>query len=127
VDQVEVGVIEPQALQRGFAGGADAGRRQVVGPDLGGDEDLAALQAGGGEGGADLGLVAVHLGGVDVAVAEAEGGLDRALARRALHRPGAEAEGGHPHAVRVREGKGGVGLTIAHGGSLMSVRVHVVP
>jgi hypothetical protein len=42
VDEVEVGVVEAQARQRGLAGGADAGRREVVVPDLGGDEERAA-------------------------------------------------------------------------------------
>ena len=40
--------------------------------ELAGDEDLAAVDAGGADGLADLLLVAVHLGGVDVPVADLE-------------------------------------------------------
>ena len=71
VDQVEVDVLhlEPAEarLERAVAC-RSRGRRSR----LGGDEELAR-QAGGVDGLADLGLVAVGLGGVDVAVA----GLDR--------------------------------------------------
>lgn len=46
---------------------------------LRGDEDVAAVESALGDGLADARLVAVHLGGVDVAVADLEGGERRVL------------------------------------------------
>ena len=50
----------------------------VADPDLRLDEDVAAIEAGAPDALADLALVAVGGGGVDVPVADGEGRLDRA-------------------------------------------------
>ena len=95
----QVDVLDTELSGR-LVEGVQRGVVAVVGdPDLGLEEDLVAGQAGGGERTADAGLVAVHRGGVDVAVA----GLQRdpngrnELLRRSL--VDAEAEGQHLHAV----------------------------
>ena len=78
VDQVEVDVVEAEpaaALLEGLQGRVVALLRV---PELGGDEDLLARDPGGGDRGADAGLVAVGGGGVDVAVAGRQRLLDRA-------------------------------------------------
>ena len=71
----------------------------VADPDLGLDEDLVAGQAGAVDGLADLALVAVRRGGVDVPVAGRERRLDgcAGLVGRGLEDP--EPEGGHLDAV----------------------------
>ena len=71
----------------------------VADPDLGLDEDLVAGEAGAVDGLADLALVAVRRGGVDVAVAGAQRRLDgrAGLVGRGLEHP--EPEGGHRDVV----------------------------
>ena len=78
---------------------SDSGERaaRVVGAveavvELGGDVELVARDAGGLDRGPDLGLVAVHLGGVDVAVAHLERLLDGPLRLLGRHQEDAEAE-----------------------------------
>ena len=77
VDEEQVEVVEAevgQALVEG-AQGVVAAVEAVV--QLAGHEDLAAVDARAGDGLADALLVAVHLGGVDVPVADLERGRDR--------------------------------------------------
>ena len=71
----------------------------VADPDLGLDEDLGAVDAGLGDGLADLALVAVRGGGVDVPVAGRQRGLDgrTGLLGRGLEY--AQADGGDLYAV----------------------------
>ena len=79
----------------------------VADPDLGLQEDVGPVDAGVGDGLADLALVPVRGGGVDVPVAGRERGLDRGagLLRRGLE--DTEADGGHLDAVV--QGHGGHG------------------
>lgn len=91
-------VVELQLLERLVQGSLDLLGPVAVVPELGGDEDVLALQAGDVVEGlldalGDLGLVLVDLGQVEVAVAGLEGLVDAGanLARRGL--PGAVAEG----------------------------------
>ena len=63
--------------------------------ELGGQPDVGPGHARGPDAGADLGLVAVGGGRVDVAVAGAEGGLDGGLDLVRAGAPGAEADDGH--------------------------------
>jgi hypothetical protein len=68
VDQEQVDVLGAERLERLFEGLAGlVGLVRIV-AQLAGDEDLTAVQARPGDGLAHLGLVAVHLGGVDVPV-----------------------------------------------------------
>ena len=85
VDQVQIHVVRAKLAQAGLHRPAHGVRAQVVPPDLGGDVDIAALHAGGGQRRAHRVLVAVHLRGVDVAIAARQ---------RPLHRIGAV---GPPH------------------------------
>ena len=70
------------------------GRRRAGGSvvELGGDVDLVPGDAGGGDGLADALLVAVHLRGVDVPVADLEGGGHRRRGLRRRDLEDAEAE-----------------------------------
>jgi hypothetical protein len=80
----------------------------VVGdPDLGLDEDLGSIDAGGRDGLPDLAFVAVGGGGVDVPVADLERRFDCGgrLIRRALK--DAESKGWHLDAVVERQGRDG--------------------
>jgi hypothetical protein len=90
VDQGQVELLEAQLVQAVLQARDQLVAGQVLGPDLGGDEDVRAprrrLQRL-----ADLGLVAVDLGGVDVAVAEFEAVATESMAcwpcRRKVPRP----------------------------------------
>ena len=72
VEQVEVDVIQAEALQAGVEGAQRAIVALVVVPELGRHEHLLARDAAVANAGADVGLVAVDARGVDVAVAEAQ-------------------------------------------------------
>ena len=78
------------------------GREPVV-IDLGGDKNVLAVEAGGGkplrQPFPHLGLVAVTLGGVDMTIAQPQGGFHGVDADRALERHGSQADGRNPCAV----------------------------
>src|SRR5690606_21329796 len=101
VDEVQVDDVESEPAAAGVERVQGRLAAVVVVPDLGGDEHLRAVESGGGERRGDVGLVAVHLGGVETAVP----GLQRRGDGVAPHPPGAEAQPGHGDAVV--EGGGG--------------------
>src|SRR5580693_6077295 len=68
MDQEQVDVLGAESLERPFESQACIVRLVRVVAQLAGDEDLTAVQARPGNGLAHLGLVAVHLGGIDVPV-----------------------------------------------------------
>ena len=88
------------------------------GPDLGGDEDLVALDAGGAQALADLALVLVDLRGVDVAIAEPQRLLDQPRAGASAQFPGAEPD---------RRDSGAIGLDEVHRRILPQIEPHYVP
>jgi hypothetical protein len=101
VDQQEVDVGEAQLRQAFLGGPLEFARRQVVLPDLGGDEDVVAPDPAGAQTFPDLALIAVHLGGVDVAVSEPQRLLDHPRAQPPAQIPGAETDRRNPRAVRL--------------------------
>jgi hypothetical protein len=105
VDQEQVDVVAAQELQREVELAARVVRQVRAVVQLAGHEELVATQARRGDGGADAGLVAVHLGGVDVPVADLDGGLHGRLrlGRRHLEDPEAELRDGA--AVVQRDGR----------------------
>ena len=109
VNQVQINIVQPQALQARVDALRHALVPRVV--ELGGDPDLGARDARVADGGADLGLVAVGEGGVDVAVAGLEGGEDGVVDLVGGGLPGAEADDGDLGA-RV-EGRGAPGGVLA--------------
>ncbi len=90
----EVDVVGAQVLE----GALDRGGRLlgfVVGVvDLRGDEQVFARDSRGLKRRPDLGLVAVHLGGVDVAVPDLEGAANRVVRVLGRDLVGAETEHG---------------------------------
>jgi radical SAM superfamily enzyme YgiQ (UPF0313 family) len=108
VDQVEVGLLDPQPPQAGVAG-PQRGLVPVIGvPELGGDEEVAAREAAGLQRRPHVLLVPVGARGVHVPVAGLERPADGVAglgAGRGL--PEAEAEHGHGDAAAQRDG--GVG------------------
>lgn len=118
VDQVQVHVVQPQALEAGVDALRHALVPRVV--ELGGDPDVGARNPGVADGGADLGLVAVGEGRVDVAVAVLEGGEDGVVDLVGAGLPGAEADDGDLGA-RV-EGRGAPGGVLVGGAELEGVR-----
>ena len=101
-----------QALVRRAEGVVTTVERVV---QLARDEHLVASEAGCREGVADTLLVPVHLGGVDVAVADVEGGQHRVarLLGRDLEHP--EAELGDPDAVGDRDLRNGCHVPASSG------------
>ena len=81
----------------------EVGGRELVEIDLGGDENVIAVEAGVPQTLvqtlAHSGFIVVALRGVDVAVAQPQRGLDRLDADRVLKRHGAKADGWDPGAV----------------------------
>ena len=105
MDEEKVDVAEVEGRQGLLEGaqGVVAAVEAVV--QLAGHEDLAAVDARAGDGLADALLVAVHLGGVDVPVADLEGrghGLGGLLRRDLVD---AEAELRDSHAVVQVDGR----------------------
>ena len=101
-------MVEPELLQGSIERPADRIRRQIFVPDLGGDMQVLARDAGGCDRGADGLLIAIHLGGVEMPVAQRQRALDRRAAGIALHAKGAEAELGQADTL---------GLQVFHDGS----------
>ena len=95
-------MVEPELLQGSIERPADRIRRQIFVPDLGGDMQILAGDAGGGDRGANGLLVAVHLGGVEMPVAQRQRALDRRAAGIALHAKGAEPEPGQADALGLQ-------------------------
>ena len=83
---------QPQPRQAVLGGAFELARGKMRRPDLGDDEHLVALDAGGAQPLPDLALVVVHLGGVDVAIAEPQRLLDDARAGAPAQVPGAETD-----------------------------------
>lgn len=78
-------------------------RREMIGPDFGGEEDLVAADAGSAHAVADLALVVIDLGGVDVAIAEPQRLLDHARAEPPIQLPGPEPDRRDPCAIGFDE------------------------
>ena len=108
VHEIEIDLIEPELFQAGVERPADRVRREIFVPDLGGDVQILARDAGRRDRGADGLLVGVHFGGVDMAIAERQRAFDRRAADVALHAKGAEPEPRQADAL---------GLQIFHGNS----------
>ena len=89
MDQQQVDDIKAQPRQALLHGALEVVRRQQRRLHLGGDHHLATL-AGIAHALPDLGLVAVHLRGIDVTVADADRLLD--YPRRIAYRPRAESD-----------------------------------
>src|SRR6266516_4084023 len=103
VHQPQVHVVRAQRLQALRDGGPRAAR--VTGRQLGGDEQFGPVHAAVGDGAADLLLVPVHGGGVDVPVADQEGVPGRLVGELALQLPGTKAEHRHGDAVTQVHGR----------------------
>ena len=106
MQQIEVDVVDAQPAQAGVEADLRGVVAVVAHPQLGGDEDLVAGDAGAADALADLALVVVGGGRVDQPVAVTQRGLDGGggLLGRALE--DAQAEGGHRDAVVQRQGRG---------------------
>ena len=88
--QVDLGQAQPRQALLGRS--LEIVGREMRGPDLGGEEYLVALHAGGAQALADLALVLVDLRGVDVAIAEPQRLLDDARAGASAQFPGAQPD-----------------------------------
>ena len=108
VDEQQVDVVGAQAAQRAIDGAGGAFLPGVGDPHLGGQEDVLAGQSAGGDGRAHALLVAVGLGGVDVAVADLEGLEHGALGLLRRGQEDAVADLRDVDAIVKSDGGGGV-------------------
>ena len=92
VDQQQIDPRQTEPLQAFIDRALEIARRQAVEPDFGGDEDLFALDAGGAQAVAHLALVAIHLRGVEMPVAQMQRRLDHFDAQILFERHGPEPE-----------------------------------
>jgi hypothetical protein len=112
VDEEQVENLQSQRSHRGV----EAAQR-VVAPmvgivELGGDEQVPARQTAGGDRSPHPGLVAIHLGGVDVPVTHCQGIADHALGLVVGDLVGTESQLGDEHLLPVgsaSQGDGGNG------------------
>jgi hypothetical protein len=112
VDEEEIEVIQPQPGQAGLAGVLRGLEALVGGGQLGGDVELLAGHAGGGDGPPDRLLVPVARGDVDQPVAGRQGGGDRGL--RLRRREVRDAQTEHRDGVVIVERDGGDGGRRCH-------------
>src|SRR5499433_2904686 len=107
MDEKKVDPGKLELLQALIERALEVGGGKLIVIDLGSDENMLALEAGGAQPATqsltDLALIAVALGGVDVAIADTERGLDRVDAGRVHERHGAEPDRGNPCAVGFDE------------------------
>jgi hypothetical protein len=96
--------VDLQALEAALDRALQVAVGEVVDPDLGGQEDLVARHAGGRQGRADVLLVAIGLGGVDVAVAQLQRPFDQRLGGAVVQLPSAQADGGDQDIARTDGG-----------------------
>jgi hypothetical protein len=97
----EIDLGHAQLHQPLLGGAGEIARREMRRPDLRGDENVVAFEAGGARPLAHVALVVIHLRGVDVAVAEPQRLLDDARAGAALQFPGAQPEERNAGAMRL--------------------------
>ena len=102
VQQQQVHVIGAQPRQAFLDRAQQVGRPVVVHPDLGGQEDLLARHAGLGHATTHVGLVAIDLRGVDVAVAQLQRGPGHAGGVLGRHAEHAQAQRGNLAPSRPR-------------------------
>jgi hypothetical protein len=88
-------MVGAQVLQALLQAGDQGIGPQVGDPDLGGQEQVLARHAAGGDGAAHIGLVLVDLRGVDGAVAQLQGGAHGLLHHIALQAESAQAQRDH--------------------------------
>ena len=79
MDQEQVDIVEAERIERALEGSSRLGRPVEPVVELAGDEHVRPLDSRSGHGASDSRLVAVHFGGVDVAVADLQGLTDRCL------------------------------------------------
>jgi hypothetical protein len=100
MQQEEIDPLGLEVLEAALGGLDQALVGEIGRPDLGGEENGVAVHPGFADAAADLGLVVVHAGGVDVAVAELKGVGHGPLAVFPLQPPGAEPERRHLFTLR---------------------------
>ena len=105
VHEEEVDVVGAQVLEGALDRGGGPLGLVVRVVDLRGDEQVLAGDARGLERRPDLGLVAVHLGGVDVAVPDLEGAAHRVVRVLGRDLVGAETENGDGRSRREHKGR----------------------
>jgi len=103
MDQQKIDLGEAKLREALLGRALEFARREMVGPHLRGDEDVGTGHAGGPQPLADLALVAVHLGGVDMAIPEAQSVLDHSHAGALAQIPRPEADCGNAGAVGFNE------------------------
>jgi hypothetical protein len=92
VHQIEVDMVEPEFFQGSIERPAERIRRQIFVPDFCGDMQVFAGNARGCNRGTHGLLIVIHLGGVEMPVAQRQPALHGRAAGIALHAKGAETK-----------------------------------
>ncbi len=100
--QIEIDDIEPEFFLAGVEGALDGIGCQIFVPHLGGDMQIPTGNARSLDAGTHFGLIAIHFGGVDVAIAEPDGACHAGDATLARELESAEAELRHANALGVQ-------------------------
>jgi hypothetical protein len=103
MDQQQVEMIEAQLLEAVLGAARDVLRREMVARQFCRDPQLATGDSGLRDALADLGLVAIELRGIDVAITHGDRVAHRAGAIGTVQRPGAEAQRRHARVFYLDE------------------------
>jgi hypothetical protein len=107
MDEEKIDPGELQLFEALIEGGLEIVGGKLITPNLGGHENILALDAGGTQPPTqsfpNLALVAIALGGIDMAITDTKRGLDRFDADRFHQRHGSEADRGDLCAVSFDE------------------------
>src|ERR1700728_4097514 len=104
VQQKKIDLAQAQPRQRFACGPIEFARRKMRGPNLRGDEDIAALHARCTQPLADLAFIVVHLGRVDVAIAKPQRLLDCASTDTSAQIPCAKTQDRDARTLRFNNG-----------------------
>ncbi|MNH13564.1 hypothetical protein D3C79_731400 [compost metagenome] len=97
MNEREIQIVGAQLLQAGLEAGNELALTKFAGPHLGGQVDIAAGHRGRGQHLAHFGLVVVDLGGIDVAIAELQAGIQGGEQRLGFQAEGPQTHGRHFH------------------------------
>jgi hypothetical protein len=99
MDQQQIDIIRAQPAQAVGGRSRQIGAGKLVIPNLGGQKNVASVDARFGDRLPHPGLVVIGLSGIDMPVAQIQRGAHDPVARRSFQLPGSQTQRGHPRAL----------------------------